>query len=141
MMHPGMPGGAPGDWFSDLFGFGERARSRSASEIRQELRLDGRFIESVKNGRRYQIGEFGTPSLAELRGTLAAEYRAAQAANNLRDENRIERPTSSDPHRAPQEALERPSPSPGVRRLRPCGLLSAHLPAARGVAPTDWVSD
>ena len=118
MMHAGMPGGAPGDWFSDLFGFGERARSRSASEIRQELRLDGRFIESVKNGRRYQIGEFGTPSLAELRGTLAAEYRAAQAANNLRDENRIERPTSSDPHRAPQEALERPSPSPGVRRLR-----------------------
>ncbi len=50
------------NWFQDLFGIRE-----SESAIRQQLRVEGEFLHSDANGRRFRIGRLETPSLAELR--------------------------------------------------------------------------
>jgi len=97
------------DWFTALFGFEECARECSASDIRQRFRLDGRFLESAENGRRYQVGEFGTPSLAELRAKVAeqrakvAEQRAT--SRRLRFHNVVGDVVAMHAHPANQHAL------------------------------------
>jgi len=50
-------------WFESLFGFPER----SWELTQQAFSLHGTTLRSLENGRSFEIGRFGAPSLAELR--------------------------------------------------------------------------
>lgn len=56
-------------WFEETFGFAEC----EYEESRRRFRLDdgGHTLVSESNGRRFHVGAFETPSVAELRGRLA----------------------------------------------------------------------
>jgi len=49
-------------WFQKLFGFEE-----TAANVRRFLSVEGGQLVSAKNGRRFDIGEFSTPTVAALR--------------------------------------------------------------------------
>ena len=55
-------------WFSDVFGFDET----SPATVRQMTRVEGAWLVSTANGRRFHVGTLTTPSLAELREATAA---------------------------------------------------------------------
>ncbi len=55
-------------WFSEAFGFNET----SPATVRQMTRVDGPWLVSEGNGRRFHIGTLTTPSLAELRVATAS---------------------------------------------------------------------
>ncbi|MEE4202629.1 MAG: hypothetical protein V2I45_03295, partial [Halieaceae bacterium] len=51
------------NWFEQLFGFTET----DWESTQRQFSLDGRTLTSKANGLRWNIGEFSTPSLGELR--------------------------------------------------------------------------
>ncbi len=59
------------DWFARLTGFAES----DYEGTRSRLRVDGNELVSSVNGARYGIGTLRTPSLAELRATVAVPDR------------------------------------------------------------------
>lgn len=54
-------------WFEELTGIAEA----SPQQVRSELRVDGRFLESITSRKRWRCGELEIPSLAELRQQTA----------------------------------------------------------------------
>lgn len=50
-------------WFDELTGFAEH----SMQDVRANLHLDGTRLTSLANDRTFDVGEFSTPTLAELR--------------------------------------------------------------------------
>jgi len=50
-------------WFEELFGFAEQ----NPAKTRVNFRLDGEYLESLVNGKRYAWGRLECPSLADLR--------------------------------------------------------------------------
>jgi len=50
-------------WFERLMGFAET----SAEDVRSNIVLDGEYMRSLRNGRRFRHGHLEVPSLAELR--------------------------------------------------------------------------
>lgn len=50
-------------WFEELFGFAEQ----NPAQVRANFRLDGAYLESLVNGKRYAWGRLECPSLADLR--------------------------------------------------------------------------
>jgi len=64
----GAPPSPGGDWFSQVFGF----RETESSEVRRWLVLEPSgdrrrpMLRSLANGRRFSVGEFQAPTLAEL---------------------------------------------------------------------------
>jgi len=50
-------------WFEELFGF----RESSYEETKRHFIVEGQRLRSLANGRSFAIGEFATPSLADLR--------------------------------------------------------------------------
>jgi hypothetical protein len=59
-------------WFERVTGFAEPG---DAEEVRSRLEVDGAMLVSRVDGRRWRIGEFSMPSLAELRERVAAAPR------------------------------------------------------------------
>lgn len=50
-------------WFETLMGFAEE----SPAQVRRQVAVEGEWLVSTANGRRYRCGRLETPSLAELR--------------------------------------------------------------------------
>ena len=65
-----------GDWFEDLFGFRENGVDGGYDGVCEQFKVEeddaGDSLVSLVNKRRFAIGKFSTPSLAELRGTSIA---------------------------------------------------------------------
>jgi len=58
------------NWFEKTFGFKERSYEVTRNQFR--LEENNTKLVSLANGRKFHIGEFGTPSLAELHNQLNA---------------------------------------------------------------------
>ena len=64
------------DWFSKLFGFQE---VRDHQEMQRFLFVDNNLLVSRVNGKAYNIGQFSTPSLAELREKVLGNEEIVKA--------------------------------------------------------------
>lgn len=76
------------DWFKQLTGFAELTGTRGYEETRQRLELDGRYLVSRVNGRRFGIGRLELVPLTDLReqaGTIRASERGLRVANVVGD--------------------------------------------------------
>ena len=79
------------DWFERLTGFHEKGYA----ETRATLRVDGRHLISLTNGKRYDVGSFELVSLQELRDRVAAatipqgQLRSSIVTGDIRDLHRI----------------------------------------------------
>lgn len=63
------------DWFERLTGFAEQ----NYASTQARLLVEGSTLRSLANGRRFRIGTFTMPSLADLRGQVAAGQGPAGA--------------------------------------------------------------
>jgi hypothetical protein len=57
-------------WFRDVFGFDEEG----PEQVRQNIQVEGQYMESLVTNTRYQCGTFALRSVAELRRSLPHEF-------------------------------------------------------------------
>lgn len=65
--------GTPMDWFETLAGFRESTGDDGYRETQRRFAVDGEYLTSSANGRRWRIGRLELASLDELRQRVAAE--------------------------------------------------------------------
>ena len=67
------------DWFTKLFGFAEfEVAACPHANVHSKLCVSGSILKSTVNGASFNVGRFSTPSLQELRGSVAGAPEGAQ---------------------------------------------------------------
>jgi len=69
-------------WFERLMGFCEK----SPEQVRSKIAVEGKYLVSLANGRRYSFGSLDIPPLSDARTQATAALAAASGAIQLREE-------------------------------------------------------